>query len=90
MSEKLDSEKTTDEILTERGAQYGNNWDTYANIRRALKTNEPMHYSNCQRYCLDMIAMKLSRLVDGNANNADTWADIAGYAKLAQNNLPKN
>jgi len=36
-------------------------------------------------YCeaLDMIALKLSRVLSGQANYADHWDDIAGYAKLA-------
>ena len=31
---------------------------------------------------LRCIAMKLSRLCQGNINHADSWLDIAGYAKL--------
>lgn len=73
--------------LKERGAQYGKNWDAYCEIRRALMTNEPMKYSNKQRYALDMIAMKLSRIVAGNANNKDTWHDIAGYATLIEKDI---
>ena len=33
---------------------------------------------------LDMIALKLSRILSGQANFKDHWADIAGYAKLAE------
>lgn len=33
---------------------------------------------------LDMIALKLSRILSGQANFADHWADIAGYAQLAK------
>jgi hypothetical protein len=32
---------------------------------------------------LDMIALKLSRILSGQANHKDHWDDIAGYAKLA-------
>ena len=32
---------------------------------------------------LDMIALKLSRILSGQANFKDHWDDIAGYAKLA-------
>lgn len=32
---------------------------------------------------LDMIALKLSRILSGQANYKDHWDDIAGYAKLA-------
>lgn len=36
-----------------------------------------------QREALDMIALKLSRILSGQANFKDHWDDIAGYAKLA-------
>lgn len=74
------------QTLQERGNDYGPNWDKYAEIRRALETNEPK-WSNLQKYALDMIAMKLSRLVAGDANKADTWHDIAGYATLVEKQL---
>lgn len=32
---------------------------------------------------LDMIALKLSRILSGQADFKDHWDDIAGYAKLA-------
>lgn len=35
-----------------------------------------------QREALDMIATKISRLLHGDCKNADSWNDIAGYAKL--------
>lgn len=34
------------------------------------------------REALDMIALKLSRILSGQANFKDHWDDIAGYAKL--------
>ena len=36
-----------------------------------------------QLEALDMIAVKLSRILSGKANFKDHWDDIAGYAKLA-------
>jgi hypothetical protein len=35
------------------------------------------------REVLDMIAVKLSRILSGQAGFADHWNDIAGYATLA-------
>jgi hypothetical protein len=35
------------------------------------------------REALDMIALKLSRILSGQAEFKDHWDDIAGYAKLA-------
>lgn len=34
------------------------------------------------REALDMIALKISRIVSGKADMKDHWADIAGYANL--------
>lgn len=36
-----------------------------------------------QRESLAMIANKISRIVNGDPNYEDSWADIAGYATLA-------
>jgi hypothetical protein len=36
-----------------------------------------------QREALDMIALKISRILSGQAGHADHWDDIAGYALLA-------
>ena len=36
-----------------------------------------------QREALEMIAVKIARIVKGDPHEADHWADIAGYASLA-------
>lgn len=40
-----------------------------------------------QREALEMIALKISRIVTGDPNHADSWHDIAGYAKLVADRL---
>lgn len=35
-----------------------------------------------QRESLEMIAVKISRILNGSPNHADSWHDIAGYATL--------
>lgn len=40
---------------------------------------DPVHIE-----ALDMIALKISRIVSGKAEVADHWADVAGYAKLGE------
>jgi hypothetical protein len=37
-----------------------------------------------QREALDMIAVKISRILAGDPNHADHWDDIAGYAYLGK------
>ena len=38
---------------------------------------------------LDMIALKISRILSGQAEYFDHWKDIAGYAKLSEEACPK-
>lgn len=44
--------------------------------------------NDAQRESLENIAIKLSRLLTGNAQHRDHWDDIAGYATLAVDNAP--
>jgi hypothetical protein len=53
---------------------------TQALIKRAMN-NQPQ-LSPMQRESLDMIMLKVARIVAGDANFADHWDDIAGYALL--------
>lgn len=46
------------------------------------------HMSAVQRESLDLIATKIARLCCGDPDNADSWLDIEGYAKLARDRLP--
>ena len=36
---------------------------------------------------LDMILHKIARIANGDPNYADSWIDIAGYAKLISDRL---
>lgn len=40
-----------------------------------------------QRDALEMIAVKASRILNGNPDYADNWHDIAGYATLVEREL---
>lgn len=40
-----------------------------------------------QQEALDMICMKISRIINGCADNHDSWHDIAGYALLVADRL---
>lgn len=83
----------TDAILAERGARYGRFVD-HANITQRLKAmirlglRERDKSLACdQQEALEMICHKIGRIVNGDANYADSWADIAGYAKLVADRL---
>ena len=40
-----------------------------------------------QKEALEMIAHKISRILNGDPNYDDSWVDIAGYAKLVGDRL---
>ena len=77
-----------DSILRQRGRTHGD-WPAQAALAHRLK--EIMRRGLCfpllwpaAAEALDMIAVKLSRIVCGNALHGDHWADICGYARLAE------
>jgi hypothetical protein len=87
------STDTTTAILTERGARYGKFTD-HARITQLLKRDMLSHaltqgvqLAPDQTEALEMIAHKLGRIVNGDPNYADSWADIAGYARLVADRL---
>ena len=79
------------ETLTERGNRYGKFKD-HAELSQRLK--EAMHCSNVwdrlepdMREALEMIQHKIARILNGDPTYADSWHDIAGYAKLVDDRL---
>jgi len=83
--------------LAERGARYGKFTD------HAACTQDLKHVMQGQRgwdelpddarEALEMIQHKVGRILCGDPNYADSWHDIAGYAKLVEdriNNVDSN
>jgi len=90
------SDDTTDvgAVLDERGHKYGSFLET-ASAAQALK--ETMQDNNNwgrldvdMTEALEMIATKIARILNGDPNYADSWIDIAGYAKLVADRLEGN
>ena len=88
------------ELLRERGKQHGEFIDhasvtvalkqivrTHCNLNSGLRSYEQL--SVVQQESIDMILHKIGRIIAGNPNHADHWDDIAGYAKLVSQRLPK-
>lgn len=75
-----------DALLVERQKTHGS-FERNANISQELKSHFKslglMPDKAVHREALDMIALKLSRILSGQANYKDHWLDISGYAKLA-------
>lgn len=83
----------TQAILEERGKTHGEFRDN-TEIAQALKSIIEADPSwpdmpSYQRESLHMICHKIARIIAGNSNFIDHWADIAGYAELVIKELQR-
>lgn len=79
-------------ITAERGEQYGD-FTAQAAIAQDLKDYMRLlpgwdDLLPHQRESLDMIQHKISRILNGDPNIVDSWADIAGYAHIVAIRIP--
>ncbi len=59
-------------------------------IKGALRDGPKWDSMSCaQREALELIATKIGRIVCGDPNHPDHWADIAGYANLVHDRIPQ-
>lgn len=86
------SEQIND-TLKERGNRYGS-FVGHANVTQDLKQVIKTHLeardkalARDQQEALDMICHKIGRIINGDADYADSWHDIAGYASLIDKRL---
>lgn len=87
-------------MLAERGSRYGK-FTGHALITQQLKNVMKHHVTDLgdvtrctwghlaadQKEALEMIAHKIGRILNGDPDYADSWDDIAGYAKLVGDRL---
>ena len=94
---------TTEEVLAERGERYGKfethaeitqrlkqlmlegKFLTLAAEERVLSRVAKMAPDQIE--CLEMIAHKIGRILNGDPNYGDSWRDISGYATLVADRL---
>ena len=81
------------EILKERGNRYAAFIDN-AKVSQALKAEmwSSENWSGGklnadQKEALELIALKISRILTGDPDYVDSWIDIAGYAQLVVDRL---
>lgn len=80
----------TDALIQDRKGTHGD-WKVQSSIEQQLK-NLIVHKANehnleladHQWAAIEMICVKISRILAGDANHADHWDDIAGYARLGK------
>jgi len=77
------------DVLAERHSRYGE-FKRHAEITMEIKETIDNYGDNLdedQTEALHMIAHKIGRILNGDPNYADSWIDIAGYAKLVADRL---
>ena len=79
------------ETLNERGTRYGK-FTGHARVTQHLKAVMFTHRNKQELdddmiEALEMIAHKIGRILNGDPHYADSWVDIAGYAKLVADRL---
>ena len=94
---------STEETLKERGERYGkfsSHAEITQNLKLAMLEGRHMAPETTERVtsrvakmqhdqveCLEMIAHKIGRILNGDPNYGDSWRDIAGYATLVADRL---
>lgn len=81
----------TQQILQQRNSTYGNFLDQSA-ISCCLKADmrDTPNWDKLdadQKEALEMIAVKIARILNGDPNFHDSWKDIEGYSKLVADRL---
>ena len=90
---KTVQEPSVNTLLQERALQYG----TFVSLAKTAQEFKSVLYrelgarnkrlADDQSEALDMILHKIARIINGNADHVDSWADIAGYATLVAERL---
>lgn len=86
--------KMLDATLAARGINYGT-FASRSRVAQAIKaamadSDKWERLAPDQRESLEMIAHKISRIVNGNPDHHDSWHDIAGYAQLVADRIAGN
>lgn len=80
-------------VLASRGHSYGEcsvQFVTAQRIKEAMRNSSGWRSLDpVQREALEMMATKLSRVLDGDPRHVDSWQDMAGYALLIVGELSK-
>lgn len=80
-----------DATLKDRGQRYGS-FAGHAKISQAIKKamrNSPNWdaMADDQKESLEMVAHKIGRILNGDANYHDSWHDVIGYTRLVESRL---
>ncbi len=80
------------ETLVQRGNKYGTSFAVQCEVAQGIKDamEDSINWAKLsvdKKESLQMIATKISRILNGDPEYHDSWHDIAGYAKLVADTL---
>ena len=84
--------ESIESTLEERGRRYGD-FHGHAAITQLIKSamrQKPSKWDNLsddKKECLEMLAHKIGRILNGDPEYHDSWHDIVGYTKLVADTL---
>ncbi len=85
------ADNTIDTTLAERGSRYGDfvgHANTTQDIKKAMILSPNWEWlTNDKRECLEMVAHKIGRILNGDPEYKDSWHDIIGYVRLVEKTL---
>jgi len=80
----------TFDLLPNRQSTHGDfslNAHISQHLKQVYKSNGYDKFTPTKRESLDMIALRIARILSGSPNVARHWSDIAGYAQLVVEEL---
>ena len=84
---------STNNLISERAKTHGDyEQQTFVTqqLKQVMRRNSNHDkFSDIQRESLEMIALKIGRILAGDPDFRDHWDDIAGYAKLVADRSTK-
>jgi len=87
------SDADVEMLLEQREAAYGSFADlaaTSQRIKRAIAGSMHPGMPDTHIEALEMISVKIARILTGDCNHIDSWADIEGYARLVRREIERD
>ncbi len=79
-----------DSTLAERASRYGSftgHAKITQDIKRSMAQGNWPRLADDQKECLEMLAHKIGRILNGDPDYHDSWHDLVGYSKLVADRL---
>lgn len=81
------------ETLVQRGHKYGASFAVQCRVAQGIKSamEDSVNWAELsadKKEALQMIATKMSRILNGDPEYKDSWHDISGYAQLIEHSIP--